>query len=269
MLTQRFFVAPQAVGQDIVELNGTQAHQMLAVLRMRLGDHCFVLDNTGWQYDVELIELSPGAARAKICSRKLVTTEPRTKITIYQGILKADRFEFVLQKGTELGAIAFVPTICDRCVVGAVSSGRSAKLDRWERIIVEAAEQCGRGRLPALQPAMLFTQACEAARGISFIPWEEEESEHLRDALRRVTRSSKSQERPSAERLPADQPASRARPFSVNIFIGPEGGFATTEVALARSFGIVPVTLGDRILRAETAALAAATAVLYEMGDLG
>ena len=258
LVAHRFFVGPEAIDRGTVTFSGAQARQMSTVLRMRPGDRCFVLDNSGWQYEVEIASLTPNTVLAAVRSRSLVTTEPRTKITVYQGMLRANRFEFVLQKGTELGVVAFVPMICDRCVVGAVGDGRSARFERWERIVVEAAEQSGRGRLPALQPAVLFQQACESARGISLIPWEEETSSRLRDVLRRLV-----------SEHPPGRPPSRARPFSVNIFVGPEGGFSESEIDRARDYGIAPVTLGPRILRAETAALAAATAVLYELGDLG
>ncbi len=254
-MTQRFFVQPGSIAQGEVLLGGSQAHQIIAVLRMKAGDHCFVLDNTGWQYEVEVADLKPGEVRARVLSRKLVTTEPRTKITVYQGLLKADRFEYVLQKGTELGVVAFVPTVCERSVAGALDD-RSGKTARWNRIIAEAAEQSGRGKLPVLQPATAFPQACSQARGISLIPWEEESGRRLRDCLRQLT-------------LDGASEGKRPRPFAVNLFVGPEGGFTSDEVETARQHGIVPVTLGPRILRAETAAIAAASAVLYELGDLG
>ncbi len=256
-MTQRFFVQPGAIAQDEVLLGGPQAHQIIAVLRMKAGDRCFVLDNTGWQYEVQVAELKQGEVRAKVLSRSLVTTEPRTKITIYQGLLKADRFEYVLQKGTELGVVAFVPTVCDRSVAGALDD-RSGKIARWTRIIAEAAEQSGRGKLPVLQPAMAFAQACSQARGISVIPWEGESTQRLRDALRQLTLDGASEVK-----------STRPRPFAVNLFVGPEGGFTPEEVETARQHGIAPVTLGARILRAETAAIATASAVLYELGDLG
>jgi 16S rRNA (uracil1498-N3)-methyltransferase len=257
-MTQRFFVQPDAIAQGAVTFVGPQAHQMISVLRMRPADRCFVLDNSGWQYEVELADLRPGEVRAKVLSRSLVTTEPRTKVTLYQAVLKADRFEHVLQKGTELGVVAFVPTICDRCVVGSFEDGRSGKLIRWERIIAEAAEQSGRGKLPVLQPGTIFRQACSQARGISLIPDEQEGSRRLREALRQLTTNAAVETRNA-----------RPRPFAVNLFIGPEGGFAEEEIEVARGYGIVPVSLGSRILRSETAAIAAASAVLYELGDLG
>ena len=256
----RFFVAPEAVQRDTVVLDDRQARQIASVLRLRPGEHIVVLDNSGWQYDTELVEVGPGAARGAISSRSLVDTEAHTKITVYQGLLKGDHFEVVLQKCTELGAAAFVPTICSRCVVGSIGNGRSARHERWERVIVEAAEQSGRGKLPTLQPAAMLAQACEQVRGVSFMAWEGEQSTHLRDALRQDAQTGEE---------PAQRRSGRARPFSVNLFVGPEGGFAEAEVERAASYGIATVTLGPRILRAETAAIAATALVLYEMGDVG
>ena len=257
-MVQRFFVGPGAIGEGVVTLSGPQARQMMTVLRMRPGDHCFVLDNSGYQYEVVVVDLTPHEVRGEIHSRSLVTTEPRTKITVYQAMLKADRFEYVLQKGTEIGVVSFVPTICDRCVLGNIGNGRSAKIERWERIIVEAAEQSGRGKLPSLQSATLFRQAVESARGISLIPYEEEHTEHLRDVLRKLISTQS-----------GGATSGKPRPFAINILTGPEGGYTEAEIELAKSYGIVPVTLGPRILRAETAALATATAILYETGDFG
>ena len=256
-MVQRFFVGPGAISEGMVRLSGPQARQMVTVLRMRPGDHCFVLDNSGYQYEIVVVDLTQSEVRGEIHSRSLVTTEPRTKITVYQAMLKADRFEYVLQKGTEIGVVSFVPTICDRCVLGNIGNGRSAKIERWERIIIEAAEQSGRGRLPALQSATLFRQAVESARGISLIPYEEEQTDHLRDVLRKLVTSQ------------GGAAGGKARPFAINIFTGPEGGYTEAEIELAKSYGVIPVTLGPRILRAETAALATATAILYETGDFG
>ncbi|MBI2942126.1 MAG: RNA methyltransferase, partial [Chloroflexi bacterium] len=177
-----------------------------------------------------------------------------TKITLYQALLRPSKFEVVLQKCTELGVAAFVPTISERCIISNVGDGNPAKLERWHRIIVEAAEQSNRGKLPTLQPASVFPQAAEQARGFSLVAWEGESERSIRDVVR--------------EGLGVGVAGAR-RPFTVNVFIGPEGGFSAAEVEIARSYGIVPVSLGRRILRAETAAIAATTIILYEAGDLG
>ena len=246
----RFFVPPEVIQQDNrVSLTGYLVHQIHHVLRLRPGAEIVLLDNSGWEHVVELMEVSPKLVKGVVRLRRVPANEPRTKITLYQSLLKGERFEFTLQKGTEVGIVEFVPIITDRCIVTSLTDA-STKLTRWQRVILEAAEQCGRAKFPALRPALMFPAACEQAsgKGLSLIPWEEETTFSLKWVLR---------------------PSAGDRPFTINLFIGPEGGFTPQEVALAGEYGIRPVTLGPRIFRAETAGLIAATAILYEMGDLG
>ncbi|MBI2952943.1 MAG: 16S rRNA (uracil(1498)-N(3))-methyltransferase [Chloroflexi bacterium] len=255
----RFFVPPQSIGRTGVTLTGQQAHQIANVLRLAPGDRIVALDNAGWQYDVDLTVVHSDNVTGLIKSKSLGSSEPRMKITLFQGLLRAARFEFVLQKCSELGVSAFVPTICERCVVANIGEASTAKIERWQKIIVEAAEQSGRAKLPALQPAVMFQQACEEVRGLSFIAWEGEDLTSLKKFLRGS----------GVARTDSDGSHPTSRPFSVNIFIGPEGGFSSFEVQRALSYGIAPVSLGPRILRAETAAITATAVTLYETGDLG
>jgi len=207
-----------------------------------------VLDDSGWAREVELREVGVERAMGEVVRRMLAPGEPRTKITLYQGMLKGRRFEFALQKGTELGIVEFVPLISERAIIADLGDV-DKRLGRWKRIVREAAEQCRRGRLPHLARAMLFPRACERAQqqgGLALIPWEGERSLSLRAVL-------------------GEQ---QKKPFTVSIFIGPEGGFTPDEAKLAQHYGIRSVTLGPRILRAETAGLVAATVILHELGDL-
>jgi 16S rRNA (uracil1498-N3)-methyltransferase len=262
----RFFVPPSWVQGNEVTITGLQAHQIARVLRMHPGDVVIVLDNSGWEIEVRLVAVDPAVVKGEIVHRRLASGEPRTKISLYQGVLKSNRFEFVLQKGTELGIVQFVPIIADRCVVSDLEAVER-KGQRWAWIVQEAAEQCRRGRKPALHPAVLFPQACEQARhsgGLSLIPWEEERALSLRDLLRSGAVA------PGTGAAERRQPgAAHWPPFTIHLFVGPEGGFTPQEITIARRYGLVPVTLGRRILRAETAGLVAATAILYELGDLG
>lgn len=244
----RFFLPPGALADAEVVLPGDIAHQVARVLRLRRGDRILLLDDSGWQAEAELLDVTPRAARARILQRTLVTTEPRLQVVLYQAVLKGERFELVLQKGTELGVGAFVPLLAARCVAGHVAEANSPKEGRWQRIIREAAEQSGRGRLPRLLPAMLFAHAVARASAPAFIPWEGATRPGFRERLRR---------------------ALRQMPHTVSLFIGPEGGFTPEEIALAQHHGVQPVTLGPRILRAETAGIVTAALALYESGDLG
>jgi 16S rRNA (uracil1498-N3)-methyltransferase len=237
----RFFVHPQAIHHSTAVLDEAIAHQLRHVLRMRPGAHIVVLDNQGWEYEVELAEITSEGARGSVIDKRPASGEPPVYVTLYQCVLKKDNFEWVLQKGTEIGVSRFVPVISQRTVV-ADGERIKGKLPRWERIITEAAEQSHRGRLPELDAPISFEQALAdaASADVALIPWEKEAAHTLRDVL------------------PGTAEA-------VALFIGPEGGFDDGEIELAQRHGVQPITLGPRILRAETAAAAAALLVLYEL----
>ena len=250
----RFFIPPAWIQSNEVTITGPQARQIARVLRMRPGDSVIVLDNSGWEIEVRLTSVDQPLVKGEVLHRRLAAREPRTKISLYQGVLRSNRFEFILQKCTELGVVQFVPVITDRCVVSDLDAVEK-KRRRWEWIIQEAAEQCRRGRKPTLRSALLFAQACEEARqagGLSLILWEEEQQLSMRDLLRQAP--------PGREQA--------WPPFTLNLFIGPEGGFTPEEIDVAQRYKLVPVTVGARILRAETAAIAASAAILYELGDM-
>ena len=242
----RFFIPPQWIDHDRVVIKGKQVLQLRNVLRMTKGDRILVLDNSGWQYEVELKSVERERVEGVVREKSLSLAEPCIKIVLYQALLKGEKFEFVLQKDTELGIASFVPMVCERCVVG-VKDASDRKLNRWRRIIAEAGEQSRRGKLPLLEPVQSFESACQLVQGFSLLAWEGEKALGLRAAL-------------------AGQGAKEIS--SVNLFIGPEGGFSPAEVEFAHGCGVVPITLGRRVLRAETAGLVAATAILYECGDL-
>jgi len=254
----RFFVPSSWIQSNEVTIVGPQAHQIAHVLRMRPGDEVIVLDNSGWEIETRLIAVDRQAVHGEVVSRRLSSSEPKTKISLYQGVLKGNRFEFALQKGTELGIVEFVPLISDRCVISDLE-GIENKRQRWESIVQEAAEQCRRGRKPALRPATLFPPACELALrrhrhagGLSLILWEDETRTSLRNVLR---------EAPPGY-------TGRYPPFAIHLLVGPEGGFTHQEVGMAQRYGWVSVGLGPRILRGETAGIVAAALILYELGDM-
>ncbi len=256
----RFFVRPSSIQGDLVSLSGAVVHQIRNVLRLVPGDMIMVLDDSGWEYQTRLTLVDKKQADGIVENKTLSRTEPRAKVTLYQSLLKGESFDWVLQKGTELGVVEFVPIVANRCVIGSVDDVRDTKMRRWRRIILEAAEQSHRGRLPGLNEPLLYAQACERARhaDLALLPWEDEQitpiGAMLGDSPTPVTFQGKT--------------VSLRRPFSISVFIGPEGGFTAREVDQARQYGIVPVSLGPRILRAETAALAAATIILHELDDL-
>ena len=244
----RFFVPSSNIDGGRVTLTDDAARQLARVLRASPGDSIIALDNSGYEYRVTLDVVSPKQAAGVISDIYAGDGEPQLHITLYQGLMKADRFEYVLQKGTELGISRFVPIVCERTVArGAITAARA---ERWRRIIREAAEQSGRCRLPMLDSAVSFGEACPSVVKPALIGWECERDSGIKDALLR-------------------QKASIQDAQSIGVVIGSEGGLTDAEVAQALSRGITPVSLGRRILRAETAGIIAAAVVLYEMGELG
>jgi 16S rRNA (uracil1498-N3)-methyltransferase len=252
----RFFVDPQILKAQPIVLTGSQAHQVRKVLRLRPGDRVILLDNCGLACEAQLTGYRADQATFELLRSWVASGDPRLHLTLYQAVLKGERFEWVLQKGTELGIGRFVPLVCARNVVEDEQAIRQ-KLERWKRIILEAAEQSGRVRLPELSQSVTFfdaireTPAGEFGRtdreGVRLIAWEGERATGLRGVLSECNLASKSR---------------------IQVFVGPEGGFTEDEVRSAQDAGIRPVSLGPRILRAETAGLVTAAAIFYESGDM-
>ncbi|MGH2541395.1 MAG: 16S rRNA (uracil(1498)-N(3))-methyltransferase [Ardenticatenaceae bacterium] len=244
----RFFISPELIEGSEVLFPSDLAHQISRVLRLREDDRVVILDNSDMEREVRLHSFSKRAVRGTVEALRQNRGEPRTYITLYMALLKGKKLDVVFQKGTELGASRFVPLVTQRSVVGFVEDLSDARLDRWQAIVREAAEQSGRGRLPEVVDPLLFDVALAQARtsqGVTLIPWEKG-GKSLKSALR---------------------PVEGRRPERINLFIGPEGGFEEDEILTARAYGAIPVTLGPRILRAETAAIAALAAILYELGE--
>lgn len=263
----RFFVPAAWLADGNVTVSGQLAQQMRRVLRLRPGERVIFLDNSGWEAEAEITELGEQTVQAVVRGKRLGGGEPRTKITLYQSMLKGERFDYALQKCTEIGVVEFVPVISERCIVGDVDQA-SERFRRWQRIIAEAAEQAYRSRLPVLRPPTLLATALEATskRGLTIIPWEEERATTLAAVLAAHTVTPPPE--PSAGRKKKAVAPPPRRPFAINVFIGPEGGYAAGEIAIARQYGATPVTLGPRLLRAETAGLVVATILLHELGDM-
>ena len=240
--TYRFFVPPASFVGDAVRVpDADLARQIGRVLRLGPGDRVLMLDGQGDACEVELTELGRDHVTGRVLRREPIA-EPAFDLTIYIALLRPERFEWVLQKCTELGARRFVPVQFARSLPTDRADGRKA--ERWQRIIREAAEQSCRGRLPELAAPLSFAAACAAAcaAALPIILWEGQ-APHLREVLRR-----------------AGPP-----PASVAILSGPEGGIAHDELTAATARGIMPTSLGSRILRAETAPVAAAAAICYEI----
>jgi 16S rRNA (uracil1498-N3)-methyltransferase len=237
----RFFVPPGLLKTYPVLFPAEIAHQVSAVLHLKQGQDVILLDNSGCEFQVELMEVGNKVVLGRIVDSRPSTAEPATQVVLYLTLTQREKFEWALQKCTEVGAAGFVPVITRRSLVQSMTEARN-KFERWGKILQEAAEQSGRGVIPILHDPLRFGQALAHARqnaDVVIIPWEEEKTKPLRSTLAEAGNLTK-----------------------VAVFIGPEGGYSEEEITLACQAGAIPVTLGKRILRMETAAVVSAAIIL-------
>src|SRR5258707_861374 len=230
----RFFIAPELVkeiGVGLV-LPKELAHQVRDVLRLSPGEKLILLDNQGHEILAMVESSSKGGVTVQLLEHRPGKAASLIRVVLCQGLLKSARFEWILEKGTELGVAVFAPILCRRSMAGLEDAG-AAKIQRWQRIIQEATEQCGRATLPELLPIRTLSQALsEIPTGaLAIMPWEEAEGRSLHDVL-------------TGMRM---RMAGVVIPQTVLLFIGPEGGLTSEEVTLARDHGVQIVTLGPRI----------------------
>ena len=245
----RFFIKPQNFKDTKVIFPTDIAHQIRHVLRLNQDDLVEVLDNSGKVYCVRLsIENSSDLVSGLVVDIKEGQTEAKIPVVLYFGLTSREKVEWVLQKGTEAGVADFQPFISERTLVQSPELP-SRKVERWEKIILEAAEQSRRNRLPELCLPVAFTKCLEEAtveNSMNLMAWEGAESKA----------------QPFKGALEGYQTG------SIGLFVGPEGGFSQAEVTLAQSAGCRIVSLGQRILRMETAAILFPALVLSALNAL-
>ena len=242
----RFFLPPSSIANDQVTFPPEISRQMNLVLRLKPGVSVIALDGLGKEYSVLMQEVNSEIAVGLVSGSRFASAEPKTHLTLLLCLTQREKFEWILQKCTEVGVSVIIPVISSRSLVQS-SRDVESKSERWQRILREAAEQSHRGKVPVLKSPMKFNDSLhlkEISHDLCLIPWEEEKAGGIGEALQRDTTS------------------------NVTLLIGPEGGFSADEVSAAKNAGFIPVSLGQRILRMETAAVTAAAIVLYQRGDM-
>jgi 16S rRNA (uracil1498-N3)-methyltransferase len=246
---RRFYVPPPALAEDRFELDPALSHRLGRVLRLRAGEEIALFDGSGAEARARLDDIGGRRVSVIVLRRYDAPAEPHVKLHLYQSITKGERFDWLLEKGTEIGVARFVPILAARAVV---KTGEGNRLDRWRRIVVEAAEQCERGAVPVVEAPVAFSDALAAAPGVVLFPYE--------DAPAGT---------PNVDAILRQEIDAVFALAEVSIFVGPEGGWKPSEVAAAVAAGVHVVTLGERVLRSETAGLVAATVALHALGELG
>ena len=240
----RFFVSPAQLQQDRVVLTGENARHA-KVLRLKSGEEVLLCDGKGRECLCAVAEVGVDEMTVSVLQRRDSVTEAAVRVSVYMAFPKADKREHVIQKATELGAYEIVAFPSARCVSRPDEKSLQKKLERWQKIAASAAEQSGRGRIPAVLTAGSYAEALERAAQAdkALLFYENEQSTTLKMAL---------QEGPYS---------------TVSLLTGPEGGLEEKEVQQALQAGLRVCTLGKRILRCETAPLCALSAVMYDAGE--
>jgi 16S rRNA (uracil1498-N3)-methyltransferase len=235
-------VGPLATGADI-ELPPAGAYHVARVLRLREGAPLSVFDGTGREFRAEIVRVAGDSVTVRLGEQASSTSESPLRITLVQGVSRGERMDWTLQKATELGVAAIAPVLTSRSVVRLDDKQAPRKQQHWQGIVVSACEQCGRAQVPAVWTPTTLRDYFANVR---------------KDGLRLVLS-------PSA---PGSLAGLSSLPSKVDLLIGPEGGLDDDELAGARKAGFMPVRLGPRVLRTETAAVVALSVLQALWGDL-
>jgi len=243
----RFFLPHTSVRSNQATLTDSELHHLRNVLRLKEGDRVTLFDDQGQEYEGVIQCLSPSAAEVSLLHSS-PSSSPPFSLILAQGLLKGRKMDLVVEKATELGVGCILPFVSSFTVASLPSARQKERIARWQRIALSAAKQCGRKEIPRIEEPAPFTDL------LSLVPqdtpklllWEKEGQALLKDVAR-------------------DFPSLS----SLLLVVGPEGGLSAEEVAFARTQGFLIVSLGRRILRAETAGIVAVALCQFLWGDLG
>lgn len=245
MSYRRFYAPPEGRHGDTVALGPEESHHLIRVLRLQPGDIIDVFDGLGREYRC-CVESVKAPVRARILEALGPRGESPLWVTLIQSLTKADKFDLIVQKATELGVARIIPVISERTEIRWAEEKAQARVARWQKIALEAAKQCRRSRAPEVQPVCALAEALTPFATLS-------------RALRLCLSEREGVDGKAA--LPAQAPSEAI------IVVGPEGGWSDADLIAAVHHGFSPVTLGTRILRTETAALVALSILQFRFGD--
>lgn len=244
----RFFLPQANIDERRGIISGAELDHLAKVLRLREGDAITVFDEQGWEHEAIILALSSERGEIEIQNSYRAERESPLPITLGMGLSKGEKMDFVVEKATELGVHAIIPFTSEFTVPKFDARKVVQRTERWRKIALSATKQCGRSRVPAIEPLMPFSELLQRPfeSGPRILFWEKENHRSLKQ-----------------------MPAAQERVPAIMIVVGAEGGFSPTEVDAAVQRGFLTVGVGRRILRAETAAVAALALVQFVWGDLG
>ena len=246
MRIPRIFSSEPLSGQTEVQLDEAASRHLVKVLRLGPGRPLVLFDGQGGEYEAELVEAGK-KARVRLGAFCDEERESPLAITLAIGISRGDRFDWVIQKATELGVARIQPLFTERCEVKLSGDRLQKKMGQWQQIAVSACEQCARNRVPEILPPLKFMQLLDQSK--------------QNDALKLVLHH-------RTEATLAELEQQSGRPDAALLLVGPEGGLSAEEIELALQQGFHPLRLGPRVLRTETAPVAALSVLQFQWGDI-
>ena len=253
----RFFVKPEYIENDVVEISGDDFNHISNSLRLKKGDKIIISIGDGYDYIVRLVNFKESSVSGQIIEKKSNQTEPSINIDLAQAIPKNRNIEFVIQKGTEIGVNNIIPLETERTIVKLSKSKEKRRIERWQTIAEESAKQSQRGNVPRIEGLVSFDNKEKLEELLNkydrvLVLYAGETSKNIKDTIKNYKEN---------------------KIGNILLFIGPEGGFTKQEIELLEnsvsSTKVETISLGPRILRTETAGIVALSAILYEFGDLG
>ena len=244
---RRFILSDSTVDDRMVTVRGDLFRHMAKVLRLKVGTGVILADGRGGEYTGVITAVGTRSLEVRVEEAPPQEEDAGPRITIYQGMPKGDKLEFIVQKCTELGAAEIVPFAAARSVARVTDQRGRERVERWRRIAAEAARQSKRRTIPQVSLAGELPEVLQAAQhSVKLLLWEEEQGNRLRETL-----------------------AGLPRPDSVAVLVGPEGGLTAEEAAAASASGFIPLSLGKRIVRTETAGIVILSILQFFWGDIG
>ena len=243
----RFYVPQPRIEKGMLKVEGEEVKHIRKVLRLRAGDEVAVFDGLGKEFEGTIVEEGLSSVVIRVQNVLSSKRDSPVEVALAQSLLKGEKMDYLIQKATELGVKDVIPFLSSRSVPLLDKLGKLKRHHRWERIAIAASKQCGRGVIPKIESLQDYSDMLRTAspNTLRLILWEREGTK-----LKEILESTKERKK-------------------VFIVIGPEGGFSQEEVEEGKRAGFIPVTLGRRILRAETASLCFLSILQYERGDIG
>lgn len=241
---RRFYADQQSIADTMVRITGEEAHHIANVLRMQPDESIMIFDGSGWDYEIRLQTISSQLVTGDIISRILNPAEPPIKITLVQGLAKGEKMDFIIQKAVEVGVSRIIPIHCDYSVVKLEGKKAATKVERWNRMTIEACKQCGRSQPPPVETVSGFEAVLRGLAGQPQMIFYEHSKERGLGSILKQHRQ-----------LFLEQ--------GLTVFIGPEGGFSPVEIHKFQGAGGWIAGLGPRILRTETAGVVALSILMW------